>query len=385
MSANLQQANNELNSLDDVQDFIRGLTLLGTGGGGRPEAGLAALEPLVRAGARPRWTSLDSLPDNGTYCALAGLGSIAPTQPLSESERMDLGYPAQQSAEQPMVRALRALESQIGKRIDGIYPIELGAGNSTTPLAAAMALGIPMLDCDCAGRAIPEMSQSSVARAGIPFAPAAFADHWGTGLTVPECHGGLLGERLGKAISTVTKAADMRAQCARAAFLVDGATLKRLALPGGLTWALKIGRVIASARRTAGADPVQAACTALGGRIVGSGKLVSKVWETREGYMYGELRIANGSPADELRIWLKNENHIVWRGERVLYTSPDLICVVDAATAEPYTNTNIQEGMQVSVLAAPASPVLRTQDALKALGPTHYGFDIPYIPFEELR
>ena len=101
--------------------------------------------------------------------------------------------------------------------------------------------------------------------------------------------------------------------------------------------------------------------------------------------MYGELRIANGSPADELRIWLKNENHIVWRGERVLYTSPDLICVVDAATAEPYTNTNIQEGMQVAVLAAPASPVLRTQDALKALGPTHYGFDIPYIPFEELR
>ena len=107
MSANLQQANNELNSLDDVQDFIRGLTLLGTGGGGRPEAGLAALEPLVRAGARPCWTSLDSLPDDGTYCALAGLGSIAPTQPLSESERMDLGYPAQQNAEQGRVLLLR--------------------------------------------------------------------------------------------------------------------------------------------------------------------------------------------------------------------------------------------------------------------------------------
>lgn len=381
----MPDANHELSSLDDVKDFIRGLTLLGTGGGGRPEAGLAALEPLIRAGVRPSWIDLDALPNGGTFCALSGLGSIAPTQPLSVSELVDQGYPAEQSAEQPMVRALRALEAQIGRCVDGIYAIELGAGNTTTPLAAAMALGIPMLDCDCAGRAIPEMSQSSVARGGIPFAPAAFADHWGTVLTISECHSSLLGERLGKAISTVTKAADMRAQCARAAFLVDGATLKRLALPGGLSWALRIGRTIASARKSVGADPVLAASKALGGGVVGGGKLVSKTWETRDGYMYGELRIAQGSPAEELRIWLKNENHIVWRGDQVLCTSPDLICVVDAATAEPFTNTNIEEGAQVTVLAAPAPPVLRTAEALKALGPEHYGFDIPYIRFEEQR
>ena len=194
----------------DVADFVRGLTVLGTGGGGRPEAGLDALEPLVRTGRRLGWVELASLPDGGTYCALSGLGSIAPTQPWTAQERLDRGYPAEPITEQPMVRALRALEAQVGKRIDGIYPIELGAGNTTTPLAAAVALGLPMVDCDCAGRAIPEMSQSSVARAGIPFAPAAFADHWGTVLTVTQCHGTLLGERLGKAISTVTKAADMQ-------------------------------------------------------------------------------------------------------------------------------------------------------------------------------
>lgn len=357
---------------------------MGTGGGGRPEAGVSALEPLVKEGKVLTWQALESISDDALFCALSGLGSIAPTQPMSVVERVGKGYPAEQTSEQPMVRAVRALEQLVGKKVEGIYPIELGAGNSPTPLAAAVALGLPMVDCDCAGRAIPEMSQSSVARAGIPFAPAAFADHWGTVLTVSECHSVFLGERLGKSISTVTKAADMRAQCARAAFLVNGATLKKVALPGGQTRALSIGRAICLARKS-GADPVQAACEAFGGRIAFVGKLVKKEWETREGYMFGELHIVNESEPEAVRIWLKNENHIVWRGRRVLYTSPDLISVVDARTAEPYTNTNLPEGIEVAVLVAPAPQVLRSAEALKILGPSHYGFDVPYIPCEEVK
>lgn len=375
---------NQLSSTLDVQDYIRGLTLLGTGGGGRPDAGLSALEPLVTQGKTLSWQSLDSIPDDALFCALSGLGSIAPTQPLSVAERVGKGYPAELTSEQPMVRAVRALEQLVGKKVQGIYPIELGAGNSPTPLAAAVALGLPMVDCDCAGRAIPEMSQSSVARAGIPFAPAAFADHWGTVMTVSECHSVFLGERLGKSISTVTKAADMRAQCARAAFLVDGATLKKVAIPGGQSWALSIGRAIRKARES-GADPVQAAGEAMGGKVVYVGKLVKKDWETREGYMFGDLHIVNESESEPVRIWLKNENHIVWRGERVMYTSPDLITVVDAKTAEPYTNTNLPEGIDVAVLVAPAPEVFRTPEALKVLGPSHYGFDIPYTPYEEVN
>ncbi|MBK8008886.1 MAG: DUF917 family protein [Rhizobiales bacterium] len=112
--------------------------------------------------------------------------------------------------------ALRELECQSNKKIAGVFPIEIGAGNSTTPFAAALAAGIDMIDCDCAGgRAIPEMSQSTVALAGIPFAPAVFADPWGSLLTVSNCNSAKQLERLGKAISSVTKFADMRAQCAR--------------------------------------------------------------------------------------------------------------------------------------------------------------------------
>lgn len=373
-----------LSNPTDLADFIRGLTLLGTGGGGRPEAGHTALAPYISRGDPLRWHLLETISDDAFFCSLSGLGSIAPTTPMSASERVAAGYPEVMDDRQPMLLALRELERQANKKISGIFPIEIGAGNTTTPFAAALAAGIDMIDCDCAGgRAIPEMSQSTVALAGVPFTPAVFADPWGTLLTVSGCHSTKQAERLGKAISSVTKLADMRAQCARAAFIVDGRTLKRVATGGGLTRALRLGRVI-SAARAAGKDPAEAAARELKGAVVSRGKLVAKEWESRDGYMFGELRIASDD-ASEVRIFLKNENHIVWIGEKPRYTAPDLICVVDAESGEPYTNTNLESGTSVAVIVAPALDAHRTPQCIEALGPRHYGFDIDYIPMRAVQ
>ncbi|MGE0604784.1 MAG: hypothetical protein AB7O46_13465 [Xanthobacteraceae bacterium] len=38
-------------------------------------------------------------------------------------------------------------------------------------------------------------------------------------------------------------------------------------------------------------------------------------------------------------MFLKNENHIVWIDDKPRFMAPDLICVVNAKTGEPYTNT----------------------------------------------
>lgn len=375
---------NRLSNPTDLADFIRGLTLLGTGGGGRPEAGHAALAPYIIRGDELRWRSLDTISDDAFFCSLSGLGSIAPTAPLSQAELVAAGYPEAMDDRQPMLLALRELERQTNKKISGVFPIEIGAGNTTTPFAAALAAGVDMIDCDCAGgRAIPEMSQSTVALAGVSVTPAVFADPWGTLLTVSGCHSSKQAERLGKAISSVTKLADMRAQCARAAFIVDGRTLKRVATGGGLTRALRLGRLIA-ASRSSGKDPAEAAARELNGAVVARGKLIAKDWESRDGYMFGELRIASNN-APETRIFLKNENHIVWIGDVPKYTAPDLICVVDEKTGEPSTNTNLESGTNVAVIVAPALEIHRTPQSINALGPRHYGFDIEYIPMEAVR
>ncbi|MBI4589721.1 MAG: DUF917 family protein, partial [Candidatus Rokubacteria bacterium] len=66
----------------DVHDLIRGLTLLGTGGGGRPDVGLEVLLPHVEAGRSVSWTPPEILPDDSWVCSVFGMGSIAPTEPL---------------------------------------------------------------------------------------------------------------------------------------------------------------------------------------------------------------------------------------------------------------------------------------------------------------
>lgn len=375
----------ELRSMEDVHDLITGLTLLGTGGGGRPEQGREALRPWVEAGRPVRWTAPEAIADDAWACSVFGMGSIAPAAPLPPAERRALGYPEAWVVERPMARAVRELEVYTGRKIAAILPFELGAGNTATPMAAALELGLAVVDGDCAGRAIPELAQTTAAIAGIPFAPGAVADPWGNVLLVKETPSALLAERIGKLLSLATKLPDMTAPCAHAGFLMRGKDLRQVAVPGGISRALAVGRAIRRAV-AAGSDPVAAAAQALGGWVLFRGRVARKEWESREGYMFGTTHL-RGEGADAgraLRIWFKNENHVTWRDERPWVTSPDLVMLLDAASGEPYTNTVLPEGARVGVVGARADARLRTPEALALLGPAHYGYDIPWTPIETL-
>jgi uncharacterized protein len=375
----------QLTSERDVRDLIRGLTLLGTGGGGRPDVGLDYLLPHVNGGASIGWVAPGTIQADGWVCSVFGMGSIAPTDPLSAADRQALGYPAQWRVARPMVRAVQELEAHTGRPIVAIVPFELGAGNTAAPMDAAIRLGLPIVDGDCAGRAIPELAQTTASLAGIRFAPGAIVDPWGNILIVKETPSDLLAERIGKMISIATKLPDMKAPCAHAGFLMTGRDLERVAIPGGLTRALAVGRAIREAVEASG-DPVAAAARALEGWVLFRGAVERKDWESRDGYMYGTVAIS-GTGSDErhrLRIWFKNEHHISWKDDEPWVVSPDLLMVMDSASGEPYTNTALAEGAPVGVVAARADAKLRTPAALAALGPRHYGHDIAYRPVEAL-
>jgi len=374
----------EVRTVEDVHDLVHGLTLLGTGGGGRPEQGLESLLPHVQAGGAVSWADPNAIPDDAWVCSTFGMGSIAPTKSLSTEERRALGYPAEWTVARPMVRAVRELEAYTGKKVAAIVPFELGAGNTATPMDAAVQVGATIVDGDFAGRAIPELCQTSAAIAGMSFAPGAIVDPWGNVLLVKQTASELLTERIGKLVSIATKLPDMKASCAHAGFLMSGKDLKRVAVPGGITRALAVGRAIRAAKAR-GADPVAAAAEALGGWVLFRGRVAKKEWESREGYMYGTTTV-EGEGADArhtLRVWFKNENHVTWRDGTPWVLSPDLIMTI-GADGTPYTNTLLPEGARIGVVGAVADPRLRTPAALDLLGPRHYGYDLAYTPIEEL-
>jgi len=369
----------------DVHDLVRGLTLLGTGGGGRPEQGLEVLLPHVEAGRSVQWVAPETIDDDAWVCSTFGMGSIAPTAALDAAERRALGYPDQWQVARPMQQAIEELQSFTGRRVAAVLPFELGAGNATTPIDAALRLGLTVVDGDCAGRAIPELSQTTAVMHGIPFAPGAIVDSWGNVLLVKATASDQLTERIGKLVSIATKIPDMKAQCGHAGFLMQGRDLKRVAVAGGLSRAQRAGRAIRSAAE-GGGDPVGAAAAALGGWVLFRGRVVRKDWESRDGYMFGTT-IVEGSGEDaghRLRIWFKNENHVTWRDERPWVLSPDLIMVMHAVDGTTYTNTLLPEGAPVGVVGAAADPQLRSDRALALLGPRHYGYELDYTPIERL-
>lgn len=65
----------------------------------------------------------------------------------------------------------------------------------------------------------------------------------------------------------------------------------------------------------------------------------------------------------------------------MLAVVPDLICLVDADTAEPVTTEVARYGLRVAVLGIPAPAMLKTPEALAVVGPAAFGYrDVPYVP-----
>lgn len=373
-----------IQSEQDVKDLIRGLTLLGTGGGGRPDMGMDYLLPHIQEGKSIELTPPSAIPDEAWTCSVFGMGSIAPQPTLSPSERKKLGY-GDWTIQRPMVQAIHELESYTGYRIEAVVPFELGAGNTTAPADAAFRLGLKIVDGDYAGRAIPELEQTTPALYGHTFEPGAICDPWGNVLILKKAASLRLAERLGKMISIVTKLPDIKAPCAHAGFLLKGREMKKLIVPGGVSRCLEIGRRIRRALEK-GEDPSEAAAAAMGGWVIFRGTVSKKEWESREGYMFGTTTIQGKDPyrGQTLKIWFKNENHVTWLDERPFVTSPDLIAVMDLRSGEPYTNTVLEEGMSVAVLVSPADEKYRRPEGLALLSPRYFGFDLDYVPVERL-
>jgi DUF917 family protein len=282
------------------------------------------------------------------------------------------------------MEAVQDLASYTGENIEALVSFEPGAVASTGPLDAATRLGIKLVDADYSGRAIPKLSQTLSSIAGYTLWPAAICDSWGNRLILRDAPSAEVAEFVGKMISIVSKRPDPFAVCAHAGFLVQAGQMKELVVPGTITLSYRVGATIREARQ-AKQDPVKAAADALGGWVLFAGTITRMDWESRDGYMFGTTSIA-GSGASEghtLKIWLQNENHITWLDDAPHVTSPDLIMVLDLTTGEPYVNTVLTEGQQVAVLGA-SNERYRTEEGLAALGPRHFGFDLPYRPIETI-
>ena len=366
----------QLNKID-ITDLCFGTTVLGTGGGGSPELGLYILNRLLEMGKEIRLISVEEVPDEEIVVHPAMVGSIAP----SKSGKAEVEeYSARILAEEgPLLTGLRALEDILSKRIYATVPVELGGYN--TPVAAILAAlaGLPFVDGDTIGRAKPELMMQTYTIHNIPITPMVLTDMKGNSVLVRKAASFRDAERIARALAVVG-GGTTAVRCP-----VRGDVLKRTTIPGGVTKAIEIGKALRKAEER-DEDPVHAVVRASGGTEFFRGEVDQFKWEDRDGFLWGTITMRGEGQykKHELKVWIKNENLLSWLDGKPYVLTPDLICILDATTGKPITNSNMKEGRKIVAFGIPCHPFWRTKEAIDLVSPKHFDFDIPYIPMEQV-
>jgi hypothetical protein len=64
---------------------------------------------------------------------------------------------------------------------------------------------------------------------------------------------------------------------------------------------------------------------------------------------------------------------------------PDLIAIVDSETGEPIRTDIMKYGYRGSIILIPAHERMRTPKGIQLFGPGYFGYDMDYVPVEELN
>jgi DUF917 family protein len=364
-----------------VEDLARGTTFFGTGGGGEPTQGVKALLSELEQGKEISLIDVQELNDMDLVACPFLMGSIAPMtkEKMKEMEFFGL-FKKTYDYKTMMARAVEELSNYTGKEIKAIVPIELGGANTAAAIAAASSLNLKIIDGDFAGRAIPEIPQTTPFLSGKTLCPISSVDEYGNICIIKNAINVLVAERIGKYLSAASFG--VAAQCG---FLMSGKDAKETVISKTVSECLEVGKFIRESRES-GQNVLNLLVQKVNGWLLFKGIVVAKQTEDKDGYYWG-VHTINGLDefsGQTFKIWFKNENHISWKNDKPFVTSPDLIIVVEMNTGEPITNTNLKVNDHVGVIGIKAKEIFRTQKGLDILGPKHFGFDYSYKPIETL-
>ena len=370
----------KLETLQDCQDFVEGCLFMGTGGGGRVEWGMNMLRNALADGIPLEWVDVDDIPDDAWTITPYGMGSIAPLSPETVAEMERAGLESKYG-DRSMEEAIKELGKYLGKPIGCVVAAELGAGNTPAPLVSGARLGIPVVDGDYSGRAIPDEMQGTPFLYGKKSWPFASVDEWGNVAIVPYTISPHMLERIGKMLAVAAYGGTTIA-----ATPLPANEMKEILVRGTLSKSFALGQVMRQARER-GEDPIETAIAQTGGWRLFEGVVAKKEWEDRDGYMFGTIYLeGTGDYAGQtLDVWFKNENHVTWLNGQPWICSPDLVTLAYKESGLGTTNTLIKEGDAIVAVGIKGLEAFRTEFGLnEAAGPRYFGFDIDYVPIEEL-
>jgi DUF917 family protein len=326
---------------DLVEPAVLGGAVLGAGGGGWIPDGLERGRLAVAFGT-PELVSIDDVAGDALLATAAMVGAPSPRERFVRPV--------------DFVRAAQLLVERAGVRLGGFIANENGAGGTVNGWLQAAALGVPVVDAPCNGRAHPTgvMGAMGLHRvAGYASHQAAVGGNPAAGRYLEVYATGALGRT-----AAVTRAASVEAGglVAVARDPVEASYVRAHGAPGAIAMAIELGRRLLAARGGGGAAAAQAVADYLGGRVLDAGSVEAARLEVRGGYDVGTVVVRGRHTRYELTFW--NEYMTADAdGERVA-TFPDLIATLNARDGTPVATAEVIAGMETAVLVVPRNRLI---------------------------
>lgn len=360
-----------------IKEITLGASILATGGGGDPEIGLLWTYKVLDEGKQIVMVDPMDIPDDILVASPACLGAALVLTEKPPSEGV-------------LNTAISKLEKYLGKKLQATIPIECGGVNSPVAYAAAGELGVPVIDVDGMNRAFPELQMTTWVTHGVHAAPTVSADDRKSVTVIDTRDSDLLSEAIARRTAMAYGGISWIAT-----YPMTGKEVKETSILNSQSIAWAVGKAIYKARKEH-KNPIVELLDSLekqrgvNGYKVFEGKIVDIQrefgGETSKGFTLGKVSMEgiNKYKGSTAEIDFQNEWLNLRVDGEVKCMPPDLISILDSETGEPIRTDVMKYGYRGSIVLIPAHERMRTKKGIETFGPRHFGYDLDYVPVEDL-
>jgi len=248
-----------------------------------------------------------------------------------------------------------------------------------------------VIDVDGMNRAFPELQMTSWVTHGMHSSPTVSVDNRKNVTVIDTGDDDVLAETLARRAAMAYGGISWIAT-----YPLTGRQLKETSILNSQSIAWAIGRAVMHARQEH-LDPIGELLKSLKeernveGFRVFRGKIIDINRdfgsETNKGFTLGTVTLdgIDSYKGQTATLNFQNEWLNLRVDGKVLCLPPDLIAILDSETGEPIRTDIMKYGYRGTVVLIPAHERMRTSRGIEMFGPRHFGYNLDYVPVEELN
>lgn len=334
---------------------------------------------LLAQGKKFTMISVNDMPDDWMVVAAAGgVGGGGAWEYVTDRMQKQKAP----TVENARIAAAHALAKHMGVKWNAIIRNE-AAGAMMGAFQSAVELGVPVVDACLAGRAKPELNLQVSFINGVSGSPAALVTRWGDTIILDKTVDDYRLEDLARAVAVSSGGGSSIARNP-----MTGKEVKRGTIHGAVSEAMLFGKTVREAREQ-GRNPIDALIKVANGYKLFHGVVKKAEPKGERGFNWEDAELEGIGPykGHTYKVFVKNENIISWLDGKPDVMPPDLIYTLDPKTGDAIVSPRMggyPMGMEVVIVGRAASPMWRTSKGIELFGPRHFGFDLEYVPIEEI-